>query len=89
LHSDERIERAARLAEAGEPIGPVQPIPDVRAIADAVDAGGLADARVGEAIALARARGRSWGQIALALGVSRQAARERFAHQVDPQPRNG
>lgn len=31
------------------------------------------------AVEVARARGRSWNHIAVALGVSRQAARQRFA----------
>src|SRR5262249_2901362 len=35
-----------------------------------------------ERVALARARGRSWNRIAVALGVSRQAARHRFASKV-------
>jgi hypothetical protein len=35
-----------------------------------------------EAVEVARAHGRSWNQIAVALGVSRQAARQRFADKV-------
>ena len=37
-----------------------------------------------EAVAEARAGGRSWGQIGMVLGVSKQAARERFG---TPRPR--
>jgi hypothetical protein len=37
---------------------------------------------VAERVAAARARGRSWNRIAVALGVSRQAARHRFAGKV-------
>ncbi len=33
---------------------------------------------VDEAVAAARENGRSWGEIGLVLGVSRQAARERY-----------
>jgi hypothetical protein len=33
-------------------------------------------------VARARANGRSWGEIGIALGVSRQAARERFAEKI-------
>ena len=33
-----------------------------------------------EAVKRARAHGRSWNRIAVALGVSRQAARQRFGH---------
>ena len=41
---------------------------------------GLADEQreVDEAVAAARENGRSWGEIGLVLGVSRQAARERY-----------
>ena len=34
------------------------------------------------AVAEARSNGRSWGQIGLSLGVSKQAARERFGERV-------
>jgi len=37
---------------------------------------------VRELVALARANGRSWGEIGIALGVSRQAARERFSDKI-------
>ena len=40
------------------------------------------EARVREPVALARANGRSWGEIGIALGVSRQAARERFSEKL-------
>lgn len=36
-----------------------------------------------KAVAMARASGRSWGEIGAALGVSRQAARERFGPVVE------
>ena len=36
------------------------------------------DGRLDPAVARARAKGRSWGRIAIPLGTSRQAARERF-----------
>jgi transposase len=36
------------------------------------------EARLREAVEVARTHGRSWNQIAIALGVSRQAARQRF-----------
>jgi hypothetical protein len=39
----------------------------------------IAEAKQREAVQLARARGISWNLIAVALGVSRQAARQRFA----------
>ena len=52
---------------------------DLRAIAEASDGVRAGQARVRELVQLARSNGRSWGQIGIALGVSRQAARERFA----------
>lgn len=51
---------------------------DLRALADAADSVTAAEARVTELVAVARAHGRSWGEIGIALGVSRQAARQRF-----------
>lgn len=82
MHTDEQIERAARLAEAGEPTGPVETTMDLRKIADAADEVKAGNARIAELVTVARANGRSWGQIGLALGVSRQAARERFSEKV-------
>ena len=52
---------------------------DLRAIAEANEGVRTGQAHVREFVQVARANGRSWGQIGLALGVSRQAARERFA----------
>jgi hypothetical protein len=52
---------------------------DLRKVAIAAEAVRADDARLREAVLLARAHGRSWNRIALALGVSRQAARQRFA----------
>lgn len=82
-HSDQEIEQAAqrfeKLADALDPATvEAQHIDDLRAIASAADAVRADDARLREAVDLARAHGRSWNQIALALGVSRQAARQRF-----------
>jgi hypothetical protein len=51
---------------------------DLVAVARAADAVEAAKAALEAAIANARARDRSWNQIALSLGVSRQAARQRF-----------
>lgn len=60
---------------------------DLRAIAVVVD--GLADGerRLTDAVGAARANGRSWGQIALALGVKRQSAHQRFGHVDEPTAR--
>ncbi len=82
-HTDEQIERAARAAEAFDPSkAAVQKLDDLRAITEAVDEVSAGETRLREAVAVARAHGRSWNQIAVSLGVSRQAARQRFAGKV-------
>ena len=55
---------------------------DLRAIAETVDGIHAGEAKLRELVELARGRGRSWGEIAIALGVSRQAAHERFADKI-------
>ena len=83
MHTDEEIQRAAKLAEDFDPTGvTMDDTTDLRAIAEAVDGVRTREARVRELVALARANGRSWGEVGIALGVSRQAARERFADKV-------
>jgi len=83
-HTDNEIEQAAqrfeRLADTLDPaIIEAERTDDLREIAAAAEAVRVDDARLKEAVILARAHGRSWNHIALALGVSRQAARQRFA----------
>jgi DNA-directed RNA polymerase specialized sigma24 family protein len=83
-HTDKQIEQAARrfeqLADELDPTAAVvERTDDLRAIAAAAETVRADDARLREAVLLARAHGRSWNHIALALGVSRQAARQRFA----------
>lgn len=83
-HSDHDIERAAELfTELADELDPdtatVERTDDLRAIATAVDTVRTDEARLTEVVELARAHGRSWNEIAVALGVSRQAARQRFA----------
>ena len=58
---------------------PAQDAADLRAIADAVDEAQAADAKVGQLVYLARENGKSWGKIAIALGVSRQWAHAQYA----------
>ena len=83
MHTDEEIARAAKLAEEFDPSDvPMDDTTDLRAIAEVVDAVRAGEARVRELVALARANGRSWGEIGIALGVSRQAARERFGEKI-------
>jgi DNA-directed RNA polymerase specialized sigma24 family protein len=86
-HTDEEIERAAeRFEELAEELDPetakVLVTEDLRGIADAAQTVRQDEARLREAVEVARAHGRSWNQIAVALGVSRQAARQRFADKV-------
>jgi len=83
MHTEEEIQRAAKLAEEFDPADvQMEDTTDLRTLAEAVDSVRAGDARVRELVALARADGRSWGEIGIALGVSRQAARERFAQKI-------
>jgi hypothetical protein len=83
MHTDEEIERAAKLAQEFDPSGtPMDDTTDLRTLSEAVDGVRTGEARVRELVARARANGRSWGEIGIALGVSRQAARERFAEKI-------
>lgn len=82
-HSEEEIQRAAERAEELDPSGvPMDDTTDLRAIAEAVEGVRVGEARVRELVGVARAHGRSWGEIGIALGVSRQAARERFVEKI-------
>jgi hypothetical protein len=86
-HSDAEIEEAAsrfqRLADALDPTAAqVDDLSDLRAVAEAADQVRRSEAVVTERVAAARAKGRSWNRISIALGVSRQAARHRFANKV-------
>jgi hypothetical protein len=82
-HTDDEIERAARrfdqLADELDPeTAEVDHTDDLRAIAAVSEAVRADETRLREAVEVARAHDRSWNQIAVALGVSRQAARQRF-----------
>jgi len=81
----EELERAAAAAEAwldglDPAVTPAEDPADLRRIGLALR--GVADEQreVEDAVAAARGNGRSWAEIGLILGVSRQAARERYAH---------
>jgi hypothetical protein len=82
-HTDVEIEQAARrfeqLADELDPstaeVSDTDDLQQVAAVSEAVRAD---EARLRQAVEAARTRGRSWNQIAVALGVSRQAARQRF-----------
>lgn len=83
MHTEEEIQRAAKLAEEFDPSSvAMDDTTDLRTLAEAVDAVRAGEARVRELVARTRANGRSWGEIGIALGVSRQAARERFAEKT-------
>ena len=86
-HTDEEIERAAErfegLADELDPeTARVLVTEDLRGIADAAQTLRDDEARLREAVEIARAHGRSCNQVGVALGVSRQAARQRFADKV-------
>ena len=86
-HTDAEIEEAAHRFEAlvGEldpETAPVDDLADLRAIAEAAERARRDEALLTERVAQARAHGRSWNRIATALGVSRQAARQRFGGKV-------
>lgn len=72
--------RAEQLLDALDPTtAAVENTEDLRAVAAAADTLAADEARLTEAVEIARAHGRSWTRIGIALGVSRQAARQRFA----------
>ena len=82
-HTDDEIQAAAdRFEKLADELDPatteVERTEDLRAIAAVSEAVRADEARLREAVEVARAHDRSWNQIAVALGVSRQAARHRF-----------
>lgn len=86
-HTDEEIDEAAeRFEELVDHLDPetaeVISTDDLRGVAVAAQAVRDDEAQLREAVEVARAHGRSWNQIAVALGVSRQAARQRFADKI-------
>ncbi len=87
-HTDEEIERAAkRFEKLADDLDPANvqahSTDDLHQVAVASDAVRADEVRLREAVQAARAHGRSWNQIAVALGVSRQAARQRFADKAN------
>jgi hypothetical protein len=83
----EELERAAIEAEAWlDSLDPAmlqaEDLSDLRAITASV--GGVANSEheLVRAVHAARVNGRSWGRIAMALGVSKQAAQQRFGEQI-------
>jgi DNA-directed RNA polymerase specialized sigma24 family protein len=83
MPTDEDIQRLQKLAEDFDPSTTAgRDAGDLRAIAATVDSIHTGETKLRDQVALARVHGRSWGEIALALGVSRQAAHERFADKI-------
>lgn len=87
-HTDADIAEAARrferLADDLDPATtPVEPIDDLGQIAAVSEAVRADEARLQKSVSIARAHDRSWNEIAIALGVSRQAARQRFSNRID------
>lgn len=85
-HTDKEIEHAAerfdKLADELDPAtAEIENTEDLRMVAVVAEATRADEARLREAVEVARAHGRSWNHIAVALGVSRQAARQRFSRQ--------
>jgi hypothetical protein len=82
-HTEDEIQRAAQFAEEADPSqATMDDTTDLRELAEAVDQVRAGEARVRELVERARANGRSWGRIGIALGVTRQAARERFSEKI-------
>jgi hypothetical protein len=83
MPNDEELQRLQKLAEDFDPSTTSgRDAGDLRAIAETVDSIHAGEAKLYELVQVARAGGRSWGAIAIALGVSRQAAHERFAERI-------
>ncbi|MFI5052869.1 MAG: sigma-70 family RNA polymerase sigma factor [Acidimicrobiia bacterium] len=79
----EQLEQAAADAEAWlDSLDPsttsAEETNDLRHIGLALGDVAKGEAAVADAVAIARANGRSWSEIGLVLGVSKQAARQRF-----------
>ena len=82
-HTDDEIEAAAsRFEQLADELDPataeVERTEDLPAIAAFSNAVRADEVRLRQAVEVARTHRRSWNQIAVALGVSRQAARQRF-----------
>ncbi|MGQ0776551.1 MAG: sigma-70 family RNA polymerase sigma factor [Pseudonocardiales bacterium] len=89
-----QLEQAAADAEAwldtldpNELDSPDADATDLRRIGTALGSVVAAERELTEAVRLARGHGRSWADIAMVLGVSREAARKRYDVPAVPQPR--
>lgn len=88
--SHEELERAAAEARAwldslDPDVTPADDPRDLRRIGLALTDMAEAERELTGAVAEARRNGRSWGEIAMVLGVSKQAARQRYGEpQAEP-----
>jgi ATP-dependent Clp protease ATP-binding subunit ClpA len=78
---DQLLARVDQIAASDDPLDRVD-----AAVAIAGTINATADELVDQVVAQARASGRSWTEIGTRLGVSKQAARKRFAAPTDPTP---
>lgn len=90
----EQLEQAAadaeRWLEQMDPVelnAPEADSTDLRRIGLALSAVAASEAELAEAVRAARANGRSWADIGMVLGISRQAARTRFSQPPIPTQR--
>ncbi len=79
----DQIEEAAAEADAwldslDPATTPVEDTSDLRVVVTAMNEVAAGEARLAGAVTAARVNGRSWGRIAMVLGVSKQAARQRY-----------
>lgn len=86
----EQLKQAAADAEAWlDSLGSdakVEDPADLREIAKTVGEIAATEERLADLVRAARENGRSWGRIAMALGVSKQAARQRFGTDLPAAP---
>lgn len=85
--TQEELRKAALEAEAWlDSVDPAEleaePTDDLRAIAVGLASVADAEEQLRDAVVAARRGGRSWGRISMVLGVSKQAARQRFEDAV-------
>lgn len=90
----EQLEQAATEATAWldslDPVTtPAEDPQDLRRIGLALVDVAAAEQELADAVAEARRNGRSWGEIAMVLGVSKQAARERYGGSASASPQPG
>lgn len=90
----EQLEQAATEATAWldslDPVTtPAEDPQDLRRIGLALVDLAAAEQELADAVAEARGNGRSWGEIAMVLGVSKQAARERYGDAASASPSAG